>query len=427
MVNVNNNRALAPGTVVHGRYRVERVLGEGGFGVTYMVHDTKMNRIAAMKEYMPLDIAYRRSGGQEVLPITSANNQGSYERFRDKFLKEAQIIYRFRGHPNIIDVQHLFCENNTAYYVMEFISGMDLGKQLQRSGERMSWDALRPIFSQVVSALREVHNSDMIHCDISPDNIFILKGGQVKLLDFGAAKSVLHGSSDSSVIMLKRGFAPPEQMSARRLGPWTDVYALAVTIYRSLTGLLPPAAEQRLTGENVKWPSQLGISLPSHQWEQALQKAMALRIEDRYQTVTAFWQELTGYEPSKPHISGHQGGSHSGSGHSPYSPHMQDNKGTTLVCTRGIYAGSRIPIREETLLGTDRNRCSIVYPPGSPGVSRVHLRLWADKGQMLVMDMGSTYGTWLNEKRMTPGLVYALNPGMNLYLGDGQTFRAESQ
>lgn len=387
-----DNRALRPGTVVHRRYRVEQVLGAGGFGVTYRVTDLQHNYIVAMKEYMPKDIAFRRFGGVELVPKPDC--QASFERFRDRFLEEARIIYRYGGHPNIIRVHHLFYENNTAYYVMEFIDGVDFGKYLERNGQKLPWKTIQPIMSQVADALREVHTSGMIHCDISPDNIFLLDDGQVKLIDFGAAKSVLHGQS--SVIILKRGYAPPEQMSIHgRLGPWTDVYAMAVTIYRAFTGKMPPSAEDRLTSDVTIWPSELGIPTPSRQWEQALRKAMSLHIEDRYQDISTFWSELSGSDDAP-----------------------------ALECTGGIHTGAKFLIQGDTLLGTDKSRCRILFPRGTPGVSRVHMRIWAEDRNLWIMDMGSSYGTWLNGKRMMPGLAYPLPPTVSFVLGDGQVFQA---
>ena len=404
-----NNRSLQPGTIFHKqRYRIERVLGEGGFGVTYMVTDFKLGKISAMKEYMPMEIAYRRPGSMEVLP--TQGNEKPYEQFRDKFLEEARIIHKFEDHPNIISVYHLFYDNNTAYYAMEFIDGMDLCKYQERNGQPLGWDVLKPIVGQVIKALQAVHSSGVIHCDISPDNIFILNGGQVKLIDFGAAKNVLHGHS--SMMLLKRGFAPPEQLSASgRIGPWTDIYALAVTIYRAITGRMPPTSEERLTNARTVWPSQLGIPGPFPQWEQVLKKAMSLRVEDRYQSVEEFWAELSRDRA--------------------YSQFSQPSYGysqmggeTILEGLRGTFAGARIPIRQEMLLGTKQPDCAIAYPPGSPGISRVHMRIWPQDGMLMVMDMRSTYGTWLDNRRMTPGLAYVLNPGSTLYLGDNQIFRA---
>lgn len=268
----------------------------------------------------------------------------------------------------------------------------------------MSWDALRPIMDQVVSALKEVHSSGMIHCDISPDNIYVLRGGQVKLIDFGAAKSVLHGKS--SIMMLKRGFAPPEQLSASgKLGPWTDVYALAVTIYRCITGRMPQSAEDRLLNDKTLWPSQLGIQSPHDVWELALKKAMSLRIEDRYQSVSDFWGDLAFHPFSVP-------------------PPRPESNAPVLECVNGYFVGKRLYIGEEMLVGRDPARCALVFPPKAPGISSVHMRLWSANNTIMAMDMGSRNGTWLDGQKMTPGLVYTVKPGSVLFLGDGQFFRA---
>lgn len=412
-------RELIPGTLIHNRYRVEQVLGSGGFGVTYRVTDLKENRVSAMKEYMPLDAAYRPVGRKEVRPI-SESKKGQYEKFRQQFLEEAQTIYRFRGHPNIVEVRHLFYENNTAYYVMEYIEGMDLDQFLKSQGKRISWDMLRPIAAQVVSALKLVHSGGMVHCDISPDNIFLLKNGQVKLLDFGAAKNMLRGSVEASVIVAKVGFAPYEQLRGRNLGPWTDIYALAVTIYLCVTGRMPPKSEERLVNDSTIWPSQMGVAVPSVQWEAALKKAMAVRAEERYQSVMDFWSGLTAQDSTAPVYSAHF------ESRAPSLPHPGVESGGVpiLTCVQGIFAGRSTPIRQETCLGTDNTKCAIAYPAGTPGISRVHLRLWPDDGKLMVMDMGSTYGTWLSGRKMSPGLAYHLAPGTYLYLGDRQIFRA---
>ena len=385
-------RALPVGTLVHRRYRILKVLGAGGFGVTYQVEDLKEGGIAAMKEYFPLDMAYRKVGQIQVLPKVGCEE--NFQRFRDRFLEEAKLIYRYRGHPNIIHVTHLFYENETAYYVMEFIRGHDLGKLLEQNGQRLSWERLRPIFSQAVRALAEVHSTGVIHCDISPDNIFILAGGQVKLIDFGAAKSVAAG--DTSIVLLKRGYAPPEQYSAEgRMGPWTDVYALAVTLYRAFAGRLPPASQDRLTEDRTVWPSQLGIMPPSPQWEQALRRAMALRPDQRYQDVTSFWNELTQSMPRS------------------YAP--------MVVCRRGYFAQQHFLIRGETRFGTDAQNCQVVFPAGTEGVGRVHMRIWSDPKGLMVMDMGSGLPSVIltagGQIRLTPGLVYPLQAGAEVVLG----------
>lgn len=425
-------RELIPGTLIHGRYRVEQVLGSGGFGVTYRVMDLKENRVSAMKEYMPLDAAYRPMGKKEVRPI-SESKKGQYERFRQQFLDEAQTIYKFRGHPNIVEVRHLFYENNTAYYVMEYVEGMDLGKFLKSQGGHISWAMLRPIVAQVVSALKQVHSGGMIHCDISPDNIFLMNAGQVKLLDFGAARNTLRGTVEASVIVAKVGYAPYEQMRGRNMGAWTDIYALAVTIYHCVTGRMPPRAEERIVNDNTIWPSQMGVAIPSAQWENALKKAMSVRVEDRYRSVMDFWNALAVNDATRPvFLSDPQPVNPSFDLYQPkesttpnvLSPQHPGHGIPVLECVKGSYAGRKMPIQQELYLGVDASKCSIVYPKGTPGISRVHLRIWPDNGRLMVMDMGSTYGTWLAGKKMIPGLAYSLAPGSYVYLGGGQMFRA---
>lgn len=390
---VMKQRALPAGTIVHNRYQIERTLGEGGFGVTYLVTDLRDNQIAAMKEYMPVDLAVRDPGSDLVFPRTGSED--AYSRFRDRFLNEAQVIYQYQNHPNIIDVRHLFYENNTAYYVMEYIAGMDLKRKLESSGNRLPWETLRPILSQVASALQEVHSRGMIHCDISPDNIFVLNSGQVKLIDFGAAKSVMN--TKSSIVLLKRGFAPPEQLSAQgRLGPWTDIYALAVTVYRAYTGRMPPAAEERLLQDRTVWPTELGLMSPSPQWEQALKKAMSLRISDRYQEVEDFWTELSGSGPKKTSI---------------------------LIGAKGYYEKTQVPVRGKMYFGRDPEKCHFLYPGGTPGVSFQHCFVWEEGGTVYVVDLNSTYGTWLGSNRLEPGKAYPLYPGEIMSLGSTrQTF-----
>ena len=388
-------RALKVGTVIRGRYRVDKVLGEGGFGVTYKVWDSRENKIAALKEYYPLSIASRAPGGTHLVP--APGNEESYERFRQDFINEAQTIYSFQNHPNIVSVYHLFGQyNNTAYYAMEYIDGSDLRHFLDRRGGHVSWEEFRPILAQVVTALQAVHNQNVIHCDISADNITITNNGQVKLIDFGAAKRSMH--NQGSVVLLRRGYAPLEQMSINgHIGPWTDVYALAVTVYVAMTGEMPPSAENRVQHDGIIWPSQRGIREPFPGWEDALKKALEVRYENRFQNVTDFWNAINDY--------------------------TQRPQPVVLEGVRGYYAGRRLDIRDECLMGVDAGRCNVTYPIGTPGVSRVHLKIWPQNGKLLSMDMGSRYGSWVNNQKMVPGLVYVLEEGSTVFYGDDQEFR----
>lgn len=386
-------RSLAPGKLVHGYYRVEKTLGEGGFGVTYLVTDTRDGKVYAMKEFFPDKMAFRDPKSDVVLPKSEYNE--SFYRFRDQFLEEARLIYKYRDHPGIIDVHKLFSGNNTAYYVMGYLAGGDLKSKIKGNGGTLPWTFLRPVLEQVVSALALIHRDGVTHCDISPDNIFVLDNGSAKLIDFGAAKSSL--STQSKEVFLKRGFAPPEQTrSGGRIGPWSDIYALAVTIYYAYTGKMPPTSVDRQINDQTVWPSQMGIPLPSDNWEYALRRAMAMRVEDRYHNVQEFWRDLAGPPPGS---------------------------GLFLEGVQGAYRGKRIPVNGAHILGRDAAQCTVAFPMATPGVSFRHLRVWNENGMLYAMDLNSSHGTWLGNIRMKPGLCYALRPEDTLFFGANQMFR----
>lgn len=394
-------RALYSGAIIHERYHIQRVIGAGGFGITYEAWDSKTNETVALKEYMPVDIAQRRKGVTKVSAIPGQEEQ--YEKFRTKFLEEARVIYQYQNHPNIVQVKHLFYENNTAYYAMEYLEGNDLSAYIKQGP--LTWEELEGVIEQTVRALETLHKTEIIHCDISPDNIFILQNGQVKVIDLGAAKHIMKGQS--SVIILKKGYAPPEQFASNgKLGVWTDIYALAVTIYYAYTGKMPPIATERFMSDSTVWPSQMGMDIPSQKWENALKKGMALRIEDRYQNINEFWGEL---KQTQTVVTTHSSG---------IQAYQTEKSFYRLEGIRGGFRGRSIEITGSRYLGTDATKCWIVYPQGSPGISRVHMRFLVMEGQLCAMDANSTYGTYLNGRRMTPGLVYTLGEGMIIEFGE---------
>lgn len=393
--------------MVH-HYRIEKCLGGGGFGVTYMVTDVNDGHICALKELFPEKMAFRDIG-DVVKP--KEGYESSFKQFRQMVLDEAQTIYNFRGNPNIIEVGKRFNWNGTVYYSMEYLDGEDLKGVLRRNGGRLPWEQLRPIMEQVVRGLSVVHSRGVIHCDISPDNIFILRNGTVKIIDFGAARGAVQ--EDNKTTFLKVGFAPPEQMTRRppsgtttatqlgsRIGPWTDIYALAVSIYRAYTGQMPPVSMERQNGDRTIWPSQMGMRLPSDNWEYALRRAMALRPEDRYHNILEFWRDLAG---------------------------GLMNSTLVLEGVQGDFRGQRIPVEQMLVFGRERAHCSILYPLQTPGVSGQHLRVWSENGSLFAMDLNSTYGTWLGNNKMRPFLCYALRPDDTLFFGANQMFKVVRQ
>ena len=303
---------LPPGTVLDGKYLLGMCLGQGGFGITYLAWDLNLRMKVAIKEYFPGGLVTRSS--LMVSPSTQTS-VGFFQKGVDAFIREARLLGRFQGHPNIVHISSFFRENNTAYFVMEYVEGRSLAAYLDEKGGRLSWEETTAVISPVMSALEVLHQNGILHRDIAPDNIYLTINGTVKLLDFGAAKNELGQHTHSSAAILKPGYAPLEQYSAEgNQGPWTDIYALAATIYRVLTGTLPPDAPDRLTGTALRPPSELGAKLP-REAENALMKALAMDPGQRYRSMAEFGAGLererrkTASElPAKPNAAPHRGG-----------------------------------------------------------------------------------------------------------------------
>jgi serine/threonine protein kinase len=287
---------LRTGTILENKYLVGRVLGQGGFGITYLAYDLNLNIKLAIKEYFPQDLASRAAGHTEVSAY--AGSLGSqYEYGLEKFLQEARTLAQFEEHPNIVSVRDFFKANGTAYFVMSYVEGVTLKEFLADSGGRLPVEQARAILMPVMDALREVHAVDVLHRDVSPDNIFINTKGQVILIDFGAARQAIGEKGHSLSIILKPGYAPEEQYRSKgKQGPWTDIYAVAATYYHIITGQQPPEALERMVSDELLLPRDLGVAL--EEWEQnALCKALAIRAQDRYQTVADFQAGLSGTQP----------------------------------------------------------------------------------------------------------------------------------
>ncbi len=271
-------------TVLNGKYLLGKALGEGGFGITYLAWDLTSGVKIAIKEYFPSGFVTRVPKSNNVI-INSKQNQSASNRGLKRFIDEAKNLAKIKNLSGIVNVRDFFSANGTAYIVMEFLDGISLKKYMQRKGGKITADEILGIMRPVMDSLIEVHNLGLIHRDISPDNIIITKYNEVKLIDFGAAKqSNLDGKSLS--IVLKQGFAPEEQYRTHgEQGPWTDVYALGVTIYYCITGQLPPESIQRMYKDTIVRPSELGATISPGQ-ETALMKSLAVYAKSRYQNVS---------------------------------------------------------------------------------------------------------------------------------------------
>jgi beta-lactam-binding protein with PASTA domain/predicted Ser/Thr protein kinase len=228
---------------------------------------------------------------QTRLTVYSGDKKEQFESGKEKFMDEARRLAKFQDVPEIVHVYDCFEENQTAYLVMEYLEGESLEQKLARE-EKLSMEQALPIVFDVLHALKAVHGAGIFHRDIAPDNIYILKEGQAKLLDFGAARFATTTHSRSLTVLIKPGFSPEEQYRSRGdQGSWTDIYALAATCYKMITGIVPEDALERAAKDKVKKPSKLGVKIGPNT-EAALMNAMNVKIEDRTQTAGRFEEEL---------------------------------------------------------------------------------------------------------------------------------------
>lgn len=286
-----NLHCLRKGTRLIGRYTIEKVLGQGGFGITYLGIDELHEKKVAIKEFFPQGIVTRNIEYEDAVTVTFVGEKDNYNKGKEKFLKEARIMARFSKDEGIVKAQDFFEINNTAYIVMEYLEGITL-KQYLRENKRIEPEELLELFVPLIESLDEIHSQGLIHRDISPDNIMVLLGGKIKLMDFGAARDYTDFGEKSLSLILKPGYAPPEQYQTHGVqGPWTDIYALCATMYKCLTGENPPDAIERVMDDNLKEISEFGIPV-SKQMEETIIKGMSISARNRYQNIEEFCEDL---------------------------------------------------------------------------------------------------------------------------------------
>ncbi len=262
--------ATPPGTILNGRYLIGYPLGAGGFGMTYIGRDLNLDMKVAVKEYTE-----GAAGGKE------------------RFLREARAMARFAGQSGIVNVRDFFEANGTAFIVMEYLEGMTLKEYITRFGP-ISWDQALTFMLPVLEVLGKIHKAGYVHRDVSPDNIMMLKDGSIKLLDFGAAADVSGELLKTMTVMLKPGYAPPEQYQGKGgIGPWTDVYAACATFYKCITGETPQDSLSRMFEDQLPPPSHFGADVPEYA-QQVLFHGLAVHKEARIRSMEELIQGLTG-------------------------------------------------------------------------------------------------------------------------------------
>ena len=294
---------LNPGTMLHDRYIMGRVLGYGGFGVTYIGWDGKLEQKVAIKEYLPSEFSTRMPG-QTCVTIFNGDKSEQFAAGLDKFVDEGNRLAKFMNEQGIVKIYDSFQENDTAYIVMEYLEGETLAQRLEREGTIPEDEAVGMLMP-IMESLKAVHEEGIIHRDISPDNIFLKSDGTVKLIDFGASRYATTTYSRSLTVIVKPGYSPEEQYrSSGDQGPHTDVYSLAATLYKMITGKRPPDAMDRrkkIESKNVDLllePTRINKSISVNR-ENAILNALNIRIEDRTPDIETFMQEINADPPAK--------------------------------------------------------------------------------------------------------------------------------
>lgn len=289
-----NGKALKPGTILNEKYTVGKVLGEGGFGITYLGWDSIFNTKIAIKEYYPNGMVIRDvTLTKSTLQLVSGTEQKNFEDGLERYVNEARMLSKFSNLPGIVSVKDFFYANGTAYIVMEYIDGISLKEYLKKKGGRISAQETLELMKPVLSSLDVVHKNHLLHRDISPDNIMIGKDGVVKLIDFGAARYFESDYEKSMTVVLKHGYAPVEQYyrSGNR-GEWTDIYSLCATMYRMVTGVVPVESIARLEEDKLIPINKYKKVKAPRFFRKAIEQGMSVNAKDRQQDLYELYQQL---------------------------------------------------------------------------------------------------------------------------------------
>ncbi|MDR7268687.1 serine/threonine protein kinase [Pelomonas saccharophila] len=294
-VQLTPGHTLPPGTRIHD-YRIDRVLGEGGFGIVYLATDVALERQVAVKEYLPSSMAARAGKGLTVL-VKSAEHAETFAIGLRSFVNEAKLLARF-DHPALLKVHQFWEENGTAYMAMPYYQGQTLKESLRQLGRLPTEKEVRAWLMPLLDALEVLHNEHCYHRDIAPDNILLTDHGPL-LLDFGAARRVIGDLTHALTAMLKPGFAPIEQygdMPGVTQGPWTDIFALASVLYAAISGKRTVASVERLLNDQLQPLSTVAAGRCGNAFLSAIDRALAIHPKDRPQSIAEFRTLLTAHD-----------------------------------------------------------------------------------------------------------------------------------
>lgn len=409
----NNLMRLPLFSILAGRYLVGRILGMGGFGITYLSKDLAQDSLCAIKEYMPAAFTAGRVGDMVMIQPEKIE---VYSRGLERFILESKTLLKLTETDSVVKIHDCFIENNTAYIVMEYLDGINMNElRKTEKADEIQKEAYRMLLA-LSSAMITIHQIGILHRDISPDNIIITKEKKIKLIDFGSCKMYLTAEANKSASMfLKHGFSPIEQYSSgEKQGPWTDIYALAATYYYLASGLQVPDAPSRATGAALKSLYELDIGI-SRSVSDSISKALAVYGKDRYGSMKTFHDAVLAGDDDR---------------------RREEFKGTadpvriSLFMMNGQQAGSRwfMNTDMDIKIGRLPDSCNIIVD--DPGVSRHHCTVWYDAAKkcFCLRDYSSN-GTYLaGGERLQKEKIYHLHNNDVFYLSSRScTFRLEAK
>ena len=289
---INPSGTLPSGTLLKNKtYKIEKILGQGGFGITYLSTHVSLGKNVVIKEFFMQGYVVRNQDG--TIAAQSLGEQ-EYSNYKARFLDEARMLAKFDGNRNIVGVTDHFEEQNTAYFVMPLLKGHDLGQIIKAAPRgRISEKEVRAILPQLSNALMDIHSQGVLHRDIKPENIIMTEKGDTILIDFGAAREFIRQEASKHSVMLTPGFAPIEQYDLHtERGSYTDIYAVGATLYKALTGINPPASPTRNIQKMIE-PKMLNPDI-SERMNVVILKAMALHPQARFQSIETMLAAVTG-------------------------------------------------------------------------------------------------------------------------------------
>lgn len=383
-----NLNALRHGTELHW-YTIDRVLGQGAFGITYLATDNNLHRPVAIKEYLPGQLVHREQDGS-VLALTD-ELVGEYEAGLKRFIFEARTLARFE-HPAIVRVHNIFEANRTAYMVMQYEQGEGLDRLLKTRGTLTEHEILQ-LLHPLLDGLEVIHGHGFVHRDIKPANIFVRSDGSPVLLDFGSAREAMTGESRTITNFVSPGYAPIEQYAGKsdQQGPWSDIYALGATVYRTMTARAPNDAVERsqALAQNTVDSYQVGARHAKRSYStqllNAVDHALAFRVQDRPQNIAEWRAELP------PRV---EADIHTADWDSATAPTIaMDNGAPTLAVTiaTSLAAAPSAAPPDATLLSTTGVR------PGTTArarLARIERRHYG-YGLLVLVASAAALGTWL--------------------------------